>query len=404
MIYFKISIIFIIIFFACSSNLNKSLERKEDVIIINLDNSSINTNDVFLLSSIYKNIRTIILETNELCLIGSLTKLRVYDPYIIILDSDIAKSVLVFDLNGRFLRKIGSIGQGPGEFYHPNDFTVDKNKKEIYVLDGMLCRINKYDLNTGKYLSSIILNKDIRSFNIEYVEGVLFADAYFNKHSDNNYLLRIIQDPSGKIVDHFVNVKEYNKGLSNRSYIHNNVFHLRENGNAVFFQPLMDKIIEITKENVSLFLEIKSKDLITADIIKTAIEKNSMSYMLDLMQYNKYFKISDFIENRNMILFNYQIGSNIRLVMYNKQTNVVRIILKRRDDLFYINSVSRSPAPKVGCFDSLGVYFFYDTSQVSMIQQLASQGSLSPKLDKLEKLIHLEEDANPVIFYYEFIE
>ena len=85
----------IAILFSCLTNSNKPIERKEEGIIINLD--SIKTDeDCFLYSSMYKGIKTILLETNKYSLIGHMDKIRVNKPYIIILDSNSAKTILIF--------------------------------------------------------------------------------------------------------------------------------------------------------------------------------------------------------------------------------------------------------------------------------------------------------------------
>jgi hypothetical protein len=41
---------------------------------------------------------------------------------------------MVFDRNGKFIRKIGSIGRGPGEYVHYFNFTVDENSESVYVI------------------------------------------------------------------------------------------------------------------------------------------------------------------------------------------------------------------------------------------------------------------------------
>ena len=103
----------------------------------------------------------------------------------------------MFAKDGSFIRKIGNIGNGSGDYIEPSDFTIDTDNKIVYVLDRYTYRINKYDINTGRFIHSIQLEKNIRSNKIEFVGGKLFADAYFNNNSDKNYLLRLI-DPSGK--------------------------------------------------------------------------------------------------------------------------------------------------------------------------------------------------------------
>ena len=402
--YCKVGIISVITFCSCTANLSQTFERKGNEAEINLDNIKTKTEDYFLYSSMYKNVKTILLETNELCLIGRITKMRVCDKFFIVLDGSIAKSLYIFDKEGHFIRKIGNTGQGPGEYLSPSDFSVDKVGNLIYVLDSQLNRINIYDLRTGKFVRSIVFgDNNVRSHNIEYVGGILFADAYFREQSDDNYLIRIIQDPSGKIDGRFLNVKEYRKGVSNTSFGNRNVFYLRENGNAVFVQPFMDKIIEISKDSVFPLFDIKSNDVLTSEIIKSAMEKDVNRYYLDLIKYNKYFLISDFVDHGNMIQFRYQKGTGLRWILYNKQTFEVTIYQKIWDDFVYISKdANGTPLPYFGCNDSSGVFYFYDTNQVPMIHQFAKDGLLSSELNKLDELKNLDEEANPIIFFYEF--
>ena len=399
---FGLLIIIANMFFLCSAK-SQTIERKEKGEIIDLDNAIIKTGDSFSYSSMFKSIKTIILETNELCLIGFITKMRVLDPYIIILDLSIAKSLYVFDMNGHFIRKIGRIGQGPGDYVQLTDFTVDKDNNIIYVLDSYINRINKYDLNTGKFIHSINLGNNVQSHNIEYVGGIIFADAYFRQHSDDNYLIRTIQDPSGKIDGHFLNVNEYRKGISNISHTFGNAFYLLENGNAVFVQPFMDKIIEVSKDSIVSCFEIKSKDVITSDMVKKSIEKDSNRLELELMQYNKYFQIRNYIEHGNRIQFLYQKGNRMNMIIYDKQTFEVRVFQTNRDDVLFLNrNLDGVPVPSMGGIDVHGVYYYYTTSQISKLRECANKDILSPTLDKLEELKNLDEEANPIIFYYEY--
>ena len=67
----KLSIIFIIFLIYCCANSSRTIESKASgQYVIDLDNVKNNPDDVFLLSSLYKGVKTILLETNESCLIG----------------------------------------------------------------------------------------------------------------------------------------------------------------------------------------------------------------------------------------------------------------------------------------------------------------------------------------------
>ena len=370
--------------------------------MIDLDNAVRNPNEYFYYSSLYKGIKTILLETNESCLIGAIDKMRVFDNYIFIMDCFIAKSLYVFDKEGRFIRKIGNNGQGPGEYVQLSDFTIDKENKIVYVLDSHLSQINKYDITTGKFIHTVKLDQSVESRNIEYVGGKLYADAYFRENSNNQYLLRTIQEPSGKEEHQYLNVVEYNKGICNTYAKQNNVFQPRENGNVVLIQWFMDHIIEITKDSVFPLIDIKSKNVLTSKDIKKAIEKDAYFFMSEITQLNKYHYIHNYIEQKNWILYNCFEGHTPLRIMLDKQTSEVRIFERTRDDLLVREKDYAYIFPPVACYDTYGVYYHVVPMFMSEFQAAAKEGALSPNLDKLEDLKNLEEDANPVILYYEF--
>lgn len=80
----------------------------------------------------------------------------IYEPQYFINNSIYLSAVnigiMVFDRNGKFLRKIGSIGRGPGEYNTYYQFTVDDKSETVYVLDART--INVYS-KTGNFLRSI---------------------------------------------------------------------------------------------------------------------------------------------------------------------------------------------------------------------------------------------------------
>ena len=61
--------------------------------------------------------------------------------------------IQVLDLNGTFLRKWGSYGNGEGQFYHPEMITLDMNGSnvhEVWVADRYHHKIQVFDSN-GTY-------------------------------------------------------------------------------------------------------------------------------------------------------------------------------------------------------------------------------------------------------------
>ena len=399
------------LFTSCSSSSNPTAEfRGEGIYVIDMDSAVRNPDDACFYSILYKGIKTIFLETSESCLIGFISKMRVFDEHIFILDSRIAKSLFVFNREGRFVRKIGAIGGGPGEFTGIADFTINPDNKTVYTLDDNRQHINIYDISTGRYLRSINLEYiSARSRHFEYLGGKLYSDAYFFKHSPENYLLRVVNESSGKEESRHLNVMEYNKGFSNTNFVYNNVFQLQENGNLVFVQRTMDRIIKITKDSIFSLVDIKGKNVLSTEDVKKAIENDPERWLIDLRKTDKYCEIKNVIELDNRILFDYIGGRFLLKILFDKNTRETYIfncctndllIREKKDEYF------RLPALTVGCRDTGGVYYLFSStpysSMISEIIAAAKAGVFSPDLDKLEYLKNLETDANPVIFYHEF--
>ena len=68
-------------------------------------------------------LRTIKLETSSECLLGALKKIEFADSLIFI--SDYNEHLYVFDMNGRFLNRIGEIGRDPNQVSAITSFYVD---------------------------------------------------------------------------------------------------------------------------------------------------------------------------------------------------------------------------------------------------------------------------------------
>lgn len=68
----------------------------------------------------------IALDTLNECIIGDVAKIEDFNKEYYVLDKTIQKCVLVFDEHGKYLRRIGKCGQGPGEYVQIYDFTINK--------------------------------------------------------------------------------------------------------------------------------------------------------------------------------------------------------------------------------------------------------------------------------------
>ena len=66
----------------------------------------------------------------------------------------ISHSVYKFDKNGNFIKKFGRKGRGPGDFYHPGDLSILDNKYLVIGEYATARRISVFDLR-GKFIRKI---------------------------------------------------------------------------------------------------------------------------------------------------------------------------------------------------------------------------------------------------------
>ena len=404
---------FFIFFPFISCNTQNKVEDSKGKLVIDMDKAKMNPDSIFTASMLFKGIKLIPLETNESCLIGSITKITVFEQFIFVMDHVVAKSLYVFDKEGRFIRKIGSVGSGPGEYVEIRDFTIDRVNKTVYLYDGRLQRINIYDLATGKFIRYVSLERNTSNVtsngHIEHIGGKLYSDAAFREHTVKNFLLFTIDELSGKENNNFLNVIEYNKGISNTNANRNPYvpFYMRENGDAIFVQPFMNHLIEITNDGVFSYIEFKGKNFLTSDEAKRTNELFNYKSTAEVRNINKYTRLVSYFEKGDRILIDMAKGMQLHRILIHKKTKEVTIFERGRDDLLYSEDKNPGKMPSYGCFDANGVYFYtgsFSSNGVTEFQSFARSGALSPSIIGLDNLMKLDEEDNPILFYYEFKE
>jgi hypothetical protein len=351
------------------------------------------------LSSIFKKeVKTIILETVENCLISDISNLQVFEDHFYILDAIQAMALLVFDRDGRFVRKIGNLGRGPGEYSDISDFTIDAENKHIYILDRL--RVHKYHI-TGAYINTIEIKSIRVSANfIQYYGGKLYSDAYGYSANNGGYLLQEIDPENGKITAKFLELS-YNKGW-NETFFTGHSFFMNRLGTPRYSQLFTDTIVSLSG-GVTPFIALKSNDLVTAkDIERLNSLKNEEIYPYarfnTLRKTTRIFDVNNYIELANAVIFDYRHGNAVKTVWYDIQTQKTRITDYLHNDLVYKDE----SITNIRHFSNgRGVYEVIDGIYFPDFLEIIKKGGLSPGLDKREELMRLTEDSNPVIFYYE---
>jgi hypothetical protein len=168
------------LFVACSSNRNETSSSPNQQIHLDL------TDDVQLSDSL--EFTFIPLETNEQCLIGVVRQVEIRDGKIYILDLK-QMALFVFDMEGKFLTRIGNRGEGPGEYITPMSFDFDLSANMIVVNDIekkalLYFGLDDYRFNYAKTLPghyssfSILSNHSISFFSSSGVRKERGEDYY----------------------------------------------------------------------------------------------------------------------------------------------------------------------------------------------------------------------------------
>ena len=392
---------FSIMLISCSSKNNQQeLSLDGAYYTIDLDAEK---EDPIPLSSLFKSVRTVILETGEDFLIGNISTIHVFDGHIYILDSRKAKGLYVFDMEGRFIRKIGGLGQGPGEYLEPADFTLDTNNGIIYICD-MKNRVHKYNLD-GTFIHTITIqapNSTI-AFIQFYNDNLYSSHIWWDKTSNDSLLLEI--DPNdGKILSQSLHVK-YNKGW-NESFFNadSRFFMSRAQNPPRFNQMFMDHIVSIGKE-ITPYIELKSKYLTTEADIESFRGKDGIpANTSNVFNSKKKFSVTCFIENDDFVSFQWGLNRFLSVVL-DKKTGKAKLYDYMNNDLIYKQGQkNRSQMHRFKCSDAKGAYVILETlaNELSNFQNDIKNNEIVPDLDKLEQLKQLDDDSNPVIFFYEY--
>ena len=384
------------VFFSCSKNFKNSSYQitgtieNEDLITIDLDNADLFSPQRWTyFSSVFNKVKTIILETNKDALVTQFFKFSAYGDFLYILNSQNPKEFLIFNKEGKFIRKIGGLGGGPGEYIHVYDFTIDPDNQIIYLLCDRV--INKYSID-GVFLGALRI--DTHTSSIQYSHGKLYVE------SRTDYLLRELDIENGKQTNQFLDRKQYNKGWVVDSYFYEGgPFKHRSSVSPKFVHLFMDTIVTITKNGPMPFLAIKSKHLTTnSDLDATAGMKPSEKIEY-IKSKNRIFCITHYFETKNHIYFRYYHGRNIHTIFYDLISHTYQHAALFNDFVFKHSS---EVIQHIIFSDSNGVYeSFYPLHNKFFFEKIR-QGELAPDLDKRDQLMKLDEEANPVIFYYSY--
>ena len=156
--------LFLVLFFlaACGSKSSSpdmvddnALPTEETFKEIDLANNLKDCGKPLLLSDIVKDVEYVKLETQDNILVGDIKQLKRTKKFVFIYSRN-QRHVMMFDTSGKFIRKIGHVGQGPGEIANIHCFTVSDSLVFIYPFsrNGSL---TVYDMRDNSFVKEFSL-------------------------------------------------------------------------------------------------------------------------------------------------------------------------------------------------------------------------------------------------------
>jgi hypothetical protein len=217
-------------------------------------------------------------------------------------------ALLEFTTDGQFIKQIGRIGQGPGEYLSMNDVDIDEKTGDIFVLSEAKRALLKYD-KEGNSISEQKLPVFAYSMTLTENGILLFLNSNPNELSGTCDLM---------VCDRNLNVKD------------KLVCPPKNSDWICTLSGIMDKnetgiVVAKSLENeINYFVENKIVKKYGVDFGKTALPDE---YKLSFGKYRKHAPEYDYLskpifENDKYLAFYYMSKSRIKFFIHDKKRNV----------------------------------------------------------------------------------
>lgn len=308
------------------------------------------------------NFKFIPLETNNECLIGSISNIQIQNNLIFILEGHKNENLYIFDMDGKFVSKVGTKGAGPGQYIKIIDFDIDTKNQQIILSDMYKGCLLHYDLNTYKFLRTTNTDFYYNQFCILPDNNILFFNSngfenpnifnvkkkYYIQETDNYAIPRRSYYKANFTTPYTLKNKGKNNfyKYNNEIYVYHHLFpyiwkYKDKDINAKYHIKLDNYIfpdINFLKENSmssgkerDYTPQLINSNYITnyridesSDIISISIQKNNMPIQA---LYNKkkregyLFSLKDYYKSLNLGMLMFPIGSTDEYIIGHIQMN-----------------------------------------------------------------------------------
>ncbi len=336
-------------------------------------------------SEIYKNRSYIELKTPSGVILGDITKMKISNGLILVLDERISKSAYLFDSNGDYMFKVGRKGGGPGE--HDDPIDIEFKGERIFLVDRSF-NIYEYDLK-----NQFIAKQQIPFFSHSMYVFDNDEMAFSNNttgYEDLSYQIIFI-DGQEIIKRHSKNIGKAISGYTSQPLTNNRAIH---GDSFLFFKPWDTKVYQMSNNQVELRYEI-----VTDNPIPQKILENS-GMLLERELKHTFIYNWPILETENLAIMRVLDKGKITTLIHNKEKDMVRGYSGMSDDLLY-GGISDFPIYANGndFYVPLMVEQLYEVKQelskITDKKLLAELREARPEVFKLMESIN--EISNPIL-------
>lgn len=234
---FSLTLFIVLIFNSCSESKSDISKSANNFYYFDLENAIKHPQNIYL-NDLVSEVEYVPLETGPECMLGPIAKLAVTDSFIFISD---VKKLLQFKKNGQFIKQIGSIGRGPGEYESVTDFFIDDKGKRIYILNNREVQIFTYEGTVQRSLKINFTADQIIPIDSSTLafHGLSFyfvnLDQSFKPNIPDTTYSIYITDNKGRNLKKIQNIlrkgnEPYLNVILNHMYLHNGAITFLETG------------------------------------------------------------------------------------------------------------------------------------------------------------------------------
>lgn len=382
-------VLLIIISTSCISDVTKR-ELTADTSIY-IDRDKIKT-EVMKKASIYvEDVQYIPLETNNENLIGDVTKVILSSNFIHIYDY-LSDNIYQFDYNGKYIRKIGSRGNGPNEYMRITSFSVNQDTEDIAIYCEIKQSIIEFT-SDGQIISENKLGFLCNDL-IHYEDGfMLYGGRLPNEYIFNETFPK--QKRLIKIDSEYEIVETYLPTVYNAELLQTTITSER---NCLYYTT--DNQLRLLEKPNGLVYDVNEnmEPVYIVDFYKYTIP---LSFFYDQIISKKeiqslkngdYCYLSSFYETDDYIYLSYVVNSYDRMISQcfyvkgNKESiNIGPVWVNDMDNIAMPTIISSFDNTLVGYYDAYEMRVMIDSKS----------NELTPKISELSKI--LEKSDNPIL-------